>query len=129
MYFPDLSPYTYLQNPQLPEGASEVLNVGWLEPTFEFRKGVVDPQLVEKLLQRCLHPVNQTRGVYVSPFLHAKSIGQENWYRVRVGGVERALGSAELWIPGENGRWYASPNLVYHYVRDLGYMPPEEYLR
>jgi len=39
------------------------------------------------------------------------------------------LGSAEVWVEGRSGRMYASPNLIYHYIRDCGYQPPAEYVQ
>jgi hypothetical protein len=38
------------------------------------------------------------------------------------------LGSAEAWISDHRGTVYAAPNLIYHYVRDVGYLPPEEFV-
>lgn len=39
------------------------------------------------------------------------------------------LGSAEIRVVGEQGITYAAPTLIFHYVRDHAYRPPEEFLR
>lgn len=36
--------------------------------------------------------------------------------------------SAEIRVPGRNGKTYAAPNLIYHYMKDCGYLPPQEFL-
>ena len=38
------------------------------------------------------------------------------------------LGSAEIRVFGQNGKIYAAPNLIYHYMKDCGYLPPQEFL-
>jgi hypothetical protein len=38
------------------------------------------------------------------------------------------LGSAEIRVPGANGRIYAAPDLIYHYMKDCNYLPPREFL-
>ncbi len=39
------------------------------------------------------------------------------------------LGSAEIRVPEKAGKTYAAPNLIYHYMKDRGYLPPQEFLR
>ena len=39
-----------------------------------------------------------------------------------------ALGNAEIRVLGRNGKTYAAPNLIYHYIKDCGYLPPHEFL-
>jgi hypothetical protein len=38
------------------------------------------------------------------------------------------LGSAEIRVKGAGGKVYAAPNLIYHYMKDCGYLPPQEFL-
>jgi hypothetical protein len=37
------------------------------------------------------------------------------------------LGDAEIRVPGE-GKAYACPTLIYHYIVKHGYLPPDEFL-
>ncbi len=36
--------------------------------------------------------------------------------------------SAEIRVLGKNGKSYAAPNLIYHYIKDCGYFPPQEFI-
>ena len=45
MVYADLSPYEYC----LPIALPDVLNVGWLDGSSSFSRGVVSPRLLEKL--------------------------------------------------------------------------------
>jgi len=38
------------------------------------------------------------------------------------------LGSAEIRVQGIDGAVYAAPNLIYHYMANHNYLPPEEFL-
>jgi hypothetical protein len=43
-------------------------------------------------------------------------------------GKNMLLGSAEIRVPGKALRTYSAPNLIYHYMKDCGYLPPQEFL-
>jgi hypothetical protein len=38
------------------------------------------------------------------------------------------FGSAEIRVIGSDSVIYAAPNLVFHYVRDHGYKPPQSFI-
>jgi hypothetical protein len=120
MYLSDLAPYTYLS------GAADagVLAVGWLDAEHEFSKGSVSEPILTRILALCFRPVNQTRGFHQSPFLKPAPLG----YPVEYKRDKMLLGSAEIRVFGKDGKSYAAPNLIYHYVRDCGYLPPQEFL-
>lgn len=120
MYFPDLSPYTYLSR----EPDPRLLAVGWLDAEHDFPGGRVSDLLLEKILALCFRPVNSTRGIHQSPFLPSNPYG----YPVEYKGKRMGLGSAEIRVPGAGGKSYAAPNLIYHYIKDCGYLPPQEFL-
>ena len=120
MYFQDLSPYTYMNHEPNPD----LLSVGWLDAEHDFCKGRVSDEDLEKILALCFRPVNATRGIHSSPFIPRNPYG----YPVEYHGNKMGLGSAEIRVQGENGRSYAAPNLIYHYIKDCGYLPPEEFL-
>lgn len=42
--------------------------------------------------------------------------------------MKMLLGSAEIRVPGKGVKSYAAPNLLYHYIKDCGYLPPQEFL-
>ncbi len=120
MYLEDLSPYAYLGR----ESNPHVLAVGWLDEEHPFPKGAVPGNILVTILACCFKPVNQTRGFHQSPFLKFSPIG----YPIDFNGKKMMLGSAEIRVPGLNGKSYAAPNLIYHYIKDCGYLPPKELL-
>ena len=120
MYFKDLTPYAYLNR----EPDHNVLVVGWLDQEHEFTKGPVPESVLQRILALCFKPVNQTRGFHQSPFCKPAPLG----YPVEYKGRKMALGSAEIRVLGQAGKSYAAPNLIYHYMKDCGYLPPLEFL-
>ena len=124
MYFQDLSPYQYLGRDPDPN----VLTVGWLDADHEFPKGIVSAVILEKILALCHKPVNSTRGIHQSPFIRRNPKEPSRAYLVEYKGKRMYLGNAEIRVSGQNGKTYAAPNLIYHYMKDCGYLPPEEFL-
>ena len=120
MYYPDLAPYSYLNQSECPN----VLAVGWLDAAHDFTRGHVDDEVLEQILRLCFQPVNPTRGFHPSPFFKTAMSG----YPVEHKGKKMLLGSAEIRAFGEDGKTYAAPNLIYHYVRDCEYLPPSAFL-
>jgi hypothetical protein len=66
-----------------------------------------------RLLALCCRPMNLTVGHHSCPFCPACQ--------------PAAWGSGEIRVPG-NGKVYAAPVLVHHYVDAHGYRPPEEFI-
>jgi hypothetical protein len=120
MYFQDLTPYAYLNR----EPDAKVLAVGWLDAEHEFTRGEVPQSVLERILILCFKPVNQTRGFHLSPFLKSAQFG----YPVEYQGQKMLLGSAEIRVLGRDGKCYYAPNLIYHYIKDCGYLPPDAFL-
>lgn len=99
------------------------LAVGFLSRKHPFNKGTAPPNFAKRLLQFC-HPektVCQTHGKRKSPF-DGKHI------EVELDGVTFTLGGAEIRILGEQ-EIYAAPDLIYHYVVDHQYQPPDEFVQ
>ena len=120
MYFPDLNLYTYLNQPPDPN----LLTIGWLDNERDFQKGTISEKLLDKILELCFEPVSKTRGFHQSPFLPINLSG----YAVTFKDKRMVLGSAEIRVKGKNGKTYAAPNLIYHYIKDCAYKPPQEFL-
>jgi hypothetical protein len=114
MYFEDLTTYAYL----------DLLAVGWLDAEHEFTRASASEGVLTLILALCFKPVNQTRGFHQSPFLKPASIG----YPVEYKGRTMLLGSAEIRVFGKNSKTYGAPNLIYHYMKDCAYSPPQEFL-
>ncbi len=120
MYFEDLSSYCYLKR----RPNKKTLNIGWLDSQHPFPTGTIPDEVLKRVLALCFTPVNQTLGYHASPFLRQASFG----YPVEFNGKKTLLGSAEIRVPGKDGKVYAAPNLIYHYMKDCGYLPPQEFL-
>lgn len=120
-YFKDLTPYSYSKFLAYPS-SEKLWNVGWLDRVEPFDKGSVDPELIAKLLLLCKCPLNMYRG------WHGCQFCPEYPTKVTDSDGECCLGDGEIRVWSKNGRTYAAPNLIYHYVATHQYRPPDEFL-
>ena len=118
-YFRDLTPYSFLT--AAGHVNSDLLNVGWLSHRHPFGKGIVDARLLERVLRLSRTPVRLTRGV------HRCDICKVFPMFINMDGESIALGNVEIRLHGINGKVYASPTLVCHYIDKHGYCPPHEF--
>jgi hypothetical protein len=86
-----------------------VLNVGWLGHSA-VRADHLDDDVVQRLVRFCEDPIFLTRGSHCCGLCHC------------------VYGNGEIWIPGDDGRVYASPVMLAHYVMTHRYLPPPEFL-
>jgi hypothetical protein len=121
MYKPDLSPARRFDE----YSCLGTLNVGWLDPAHPYAQGDTSKEFHDRLFEFCGHSVLQTRGCHVCPYcgdpssfltVCEKRLGKELW-----------LGSAEIRVTYE-GKTYAAPDLIYHYVVAHRYRPPDEFI-
>jgi hypothetical protein len=120
MYYPDLTPYRYIRRVY----TLKALNVGWLDDQHPFPKKKASEELFDALFEACLHKVNVFRGYHVCDFCSAFSFGT----KVSRHGRAIILGSAEIRVKGKGVKVYAAPNLIYHYVAEHDYDPPQEFI-
>lgn len=118
-HFSDLSAYTYKATGTSPK----TLNVGWLDPSTNFPTGVSPADLVDKLWELCCSPVVMTRGFHVCPFCKERNARP---YQVTRGKRTIKLGSAEIRVFGQDNVKFAAPDLIFHYVAEHFYLPPDE---
>jgi hypothetical protein len=109
-FFPDLSPHTYS-----PTCGLTVLDVGWLGKGHAFPTGATSPQFHAALRELCEHPIILHRGYHHCEFCLEKRRDQ-------------AKGNGQIRIVRADGLWYAAPTMVYHYVVDHKYRPPQEFI-
>lgn len=125
MYYPDLSPYSYLKDDQyIPEEMPCPLNVGWLDIKHPFEVGEPSEKLLDALFAKRAYPVNKMRGYHQCQFCKSKAFGLETARK----GKTLVLGSAEIRVKGKGGTVYAAPDLIYHYVAEHHYKPPQEFI-
>ena len=120
-FYPDLSRYEYMAR----EISASVLNVGWLGIESPYHTGAIDEESLQRLVRHYENRVNRTRGFHYCPFCIEAKFG----LAVNLGDREIILGGAEIRVSDEQGVTYAAPDLIYHYITDHQYKPPDEFLR
>ena len=126
-YFKDLTPYGYFGNSEKQD--TPVLNVGWLE-TDEFEKGETSQEFREKLFQFCL---DQNLVLIARGFQECLFCGMSwgDWGQNHPDYGPNAhwmsIGDGELRVIGRSAL-YAAPALIYHYVVEHNYKPPQEFI-
>jgi hypothetical protein len=120
--FEDLSPYTYIDSAIRPG----TLNIGWLDFRKPFPKGAVTSAVLDRLWLHCKNRVVQTRGLQSCYFC---DFSQWRNYEFEYCGEKLLLGSAEIRVFDNEGNIFASPDLVFHYIRDHSYLPPNSFLK
>lgn len=111
-YFPDL----YI--------SGTVVRIGWLDRNEPFNRGAVDPVFLEKLKSYYAARVHQTRGFHMCPFCKQRRFGLP----IEIDGKTLTLGSAEIEVATGHGRTYRAPDMLYHYIVEHQYSPPQEFI-
>ena len=146
-YFADLTFQTY-HGEQWPATAK---NVGWLQRGHPFHTATPSQETLDLLWQFCSAPVMKMRGIHACDLYRAPQApyAERNGARLLLGHAEIRVFSAESSAVSlrrsleqtESGGLillqrspvpfsvYAAPTLIYHYVEEHHYCPPEEFLR
>ena len=131
MHYPDLTPYEYY----VERDDEPALNVGWLDAAQEFFKGDPPPGFLDRLRLIARTRVKQMRGFQVCQFCPdpCSSFGLGAWSDQDKAVYDACFenghySSAEIRVRGEDGRIYASPRMIVHYVAAHGYLPPSEFI-
>lgn len=132
-YFPDFSQYSYsnrspseswdIHARYVPPDEHGDINVGWLGAGHPFPRGGPLGAAVERALLLCAaRPVRNFRGCHACEFCDVEICTPS------LDGRDILLGNGEIRVRGGDGRWYAAPTLVWHYVTAHGYHPPAPFL-
>lgn len=105
MYFKDLTPYTY-------GGSRGELNVGWLDTSEPYNKAPIPAEFVFALqkFKKDAAVTKRTKGFHICPF------------------CEKASSSNEIRAFSKDGKVYAAPYMIFHYIEAHGYAPPVEFM-
>lgn len=128
-YFKDLTPYEYFarHEPIFPKP----LNVGWLSNQMPFETGQTPQEFKDKLLKFCSDNfvVHIARGFHVCELCNLSSdqwmIKQRDRYGEKFHWA--SIGDGEIRVL-RGSAVYAAPTLVYHYVVQHQYRPPDEFI-
>ena len=107
-YYNDLTYYSchYFENAK---------NIGWIEE-IGFNKGNVSEEFIENLYKYIKRPIDIVRDCFYS---------LDMTYKDEV----LNLGFLEIRVLSEDGKQrYAAPDLIFHYILELGYKPPQEFI-
>jgi hypothetical protein len=119
-YFADLSDYSYS-----PSG-EKILNVGWLGRGKAFETGTIGEGIWDELVRLASEPVNVMRGLHDCEFCETESpVRIPSDYSLK---RFASLGTGEIRVRGDNGRSFAAPTLLLHYVQSHNYLPPEVFI-
>jgi hypothetical protein len=119
-FFEDMSIYSYKENQK-----NTPLNIGWLDKSYHYKQGNVDSKVTEKILKLTSVKLMMTRGFHVCNLcISAKN----SPLIVKYGDEELKLGFAEIRVFGKENKIYAAPNLIYHYIKEHNYQPPDEFI-
>ncbi len=123
-YFADLTTYRYARYPD----EQAALNIGWLSGTMPYDSGDVPPEFVERLAAYCTaHLFHLFFGYHECEFCFPD--GPRTSYSSREEFFEAVgMGDGEIRVPGVGGRVYAAPAMIYHYVAEHHYRPPDEFI-
>ena len=107
------------------------INIGWLDAAYPYTHGEIVPQdkelLLDMMFEFCRYPVCRYRGVHVCQYCtHQDS--KFDLITVQKNHATVSLGNGSIMVQGRNNLVYVAPTLVYHYVAEHNYMPPDEFI-
>jgi hypothetical protein len=119
-HYGDLSEYCYGQRAYHVPGT---VNIGWLGSSPRFDQMEPDEELFDVIWDYCKISVAQYRGIHECEYCypHRSNIGERQ-------GEMLQLGSAEIRVFAESGAIYAAPDLIYHYMVEHRYKPPDQFV-
>lgn len=127
MFYPDLSRYEYTE---IPDDGEVHLNIGWLDASHPFEKGVLGDEAVERLNNLSWNPVKLFRGSHACDFCLAElrtKLPETGTALISALRDTGAMGNGEIVVKGERA-WYHAPVLITHYVERHEYLPPQEFV-
>jgi hypothetical protein len=102
-YFADLTSHTYTSDDGL-----RLLNIGWLDRQYDFPCGSTSPQFREALKLLCQKPVHLHRGFHSCQFCPRDDFSNQSTSQWE------CRGNGQIRVQGENGIWFAAPELIWH---------------
>jgi hypothetical protein len=100
-------------------------NVGWLDRTYAFPQGRTSQAFRDALAKHIRYSSVQTFGRHQCNLCNKKGHNVQ----IQLGDLGTiSLGSCEILVFSANDLVYVAPDLVYHYVNECEYLPPEPFI-
>lgn len=124
-YIPDLSLYTFWGMPYGP-----IYAIGWLDGSEPYTQGKASLAMLETMNEWTLNiresAILWTRGFHLSNLENVPEA--DNVYPPGVLAYKkRNLNNGEFHVH-HKGKYYASPVMIFNYILENNYLPPEEYI-
>lgn len=104
------------------------LSIGWLDRLHLFPTGEVPQDFVTCLYELSFQATALTCGHHVCNLSGCTRRSGEGQIIIERDGRTLFLGNGEIHVPGRRGALYSAPTLVYHYVVDHRYKPPQPFI-
>lgn len=117
--YPDLSDYSYRGSKFHRPGTK---NIGWLGVGQGFKCAKTSDATLRKIWEYCKISIASTRGIHECEFC------DEDAFFAERDGERLLLGSSEIRVFSPSGTIFAAPSLIYHYMSEHHYKPPNEFL-
>lgn len=118
IYTPDLKECEWFYHPD-----RAVKAVGWLSGKVPFETAPAAPEALDRLWDFCAVSIEPMCGYHFCDICETEKLGiaEKN-------GIKLVLGNAEIRVFSPNGGIYRAPNLIYHYMSEHHYKPPDEFI-
>lgn len=118
---------------------SKFLYIGWLDSQHQYPVGTVSEKFIARLWEFCRYSVTECLGRHYCEFCPRVIINKQilpfgefiqfEILKIHRDGITIKPGDGEIIVLGKNNNVYYAPNLIYHYVVDHSYLPPEEFIQ
>jgi hypothetical protein len=100
-------------------------NIGWIDITKPYRKAPPAKEFLDRLFEYAKISISLARGAHFceicGPGVQFLGFGNDT--------EKLFLGMGEIRAFAANGVIFAAPNLIYHYVAQHQYAPPDEFVK
>jgi hypothetical protein len=123
-YHADLTPYAFVHGKE--KCYKGELHIGWLDSKHAFEKGDVPTGFLDRLWLFNSSPTALNRGIDIVCDLC--DVIKNKPFIIRYANEDIVIGFGQIRVFGTNGKVYAAPDAIFHFVTEHSYKPPEEFV-
>lgn len=133
-YYRDLTCHTYSDYTWALTGGVPYIfiNIGWLDAAHPYTHGEMAPRdkelLLDMLFEYCRYPVCLYQGSHDCHYCDYQD-SKFDIINVLKNRITVPLGNGSIMVQGRNNLVYVAPTMIYHYVAEHDYIPPDEFIR